>query len=49
MLRAFDLVYRIGGEEFLVLLPGAQLDNTTRLAEDLRDAVARTRWATATR
>ena len=25
-LRAFDLAYRIGGEEFLVLLPGADLD-----------------------
>jgi diguanylate cyclase (GGDEF)-like protein len=38
-LRAFDLVYRIGGEEFLVLLPGAELDQAARLAEDLRSAV----------
>jgi diguanylate cyclase (GGDEF)-like protein len=39
-LRAFDLVYRLGGEEFLVLLPGAALQHTTRLAEELRAAVA---------
>ena len=25
-LRAFDLAYRIGGEEFLILLPGAETD-----------------------
>jgi diguanylate cyclase (GGDEF)-like protein len=41
-LRAFDLVYRIGGEEFLVLLPGAQLEHAARLAEDLREAIAAT-------
>jgi diguanylate cyclase (GGDEF)-like protein len=39
-LRAFDLVYRIGGEEFLVLLPGAQLEHTLELAEELRESVA---------
>jgi diguanylate cyclase (GGDEF)-like protein len=39
-LRAFDLVYRLGGEEFLVLLPGAELEHTTQLAEELRAAVA---------
>jgi diguanylate cyclase (GGDEF)-like protein len=39
-LRAFDLVYRIGGEEFLVLLPGSDLEQARELAEDLRTAVA---------
>jgi diguanylate cyclase (GGDEF)-like protein len=39
-LRAFDLFYRTGGEEFLVLLPGADLAHTTELAEALRVAVA---------
>jgi diguanylate cyclase (GGDEF)-like protein len=39
-LRAFDLFYRAGGEEFLVLLPGADLQAATELAEALRRAVA---------
>jgi diguanylate cyclase (GGDEF)-like protein len=38
-LRAFDLAYRIGGEEFLVLLPGASIEEARQMAEDLRDAV----------
>jgi len=39
-LRAFDLVYRLGGEEFLVLLPGSDLESAERGAERLRVAVA---------
>jgi diguanylate cyclase (GGDEF)-like protein len=39
-LRAFDLAYRLGGEEFLVLLPGADAIQAARVAEDLRAAVA---------
>ena len=39
-LRAFDLIYRLGGEEFLVLLPGCDLERTHESAERLRDAVA---------
>jgi diguanylate cyclase (GGDEF)-like protein len=39
-LRAFDLFYRAGGEEFLVLLPGADVASTIELAEALRRAVA---------
>ncbi len=39
-LRAFDLAYRIGGEEFLVLLPGAALEQTAAMAERLRQGVA---------
>jgi len=41
-LRAFDLCYRIGGEEFLVLLPGARLEQATEIAEHLRASVAAT-------
>jgi diguanylate cyclase (GGDEF)-like protein len=39
-LRAFDLAYRIGGEEFLVLLPGADLEQAVAMAERLRQGVA---------
>jgi diguanylate cyclase (GGDEF)-like protein len=39
-LRAFDLAYRIGGEEFLVLLPGADLAQSAAMAERLRKGVA---------
>jgi diguanylate cyclase (GGDEF)-like protein len=39
-LRAFDLAYRLGGEEFLVLLPGGSLDSAAELAERLREAIA---------
>jgi diguanylate cyclase (GGDEF)-like protein len=42
-LRAFDLVYRIGGEEFVVLLPGADLERTVEVGERLRAAVAEQR------
>jgi diguanylate cyclase (GGDEF)-like protein len=38
-LRAFDLGYRIGGEEFLVLLPGALDGQAAALAEQIRGAV----------
>jgi diguanylate cyclase (GGDEF)-like protein len=39
-LRAFDLAYRLGGEEFLVLLPGANAHQAAALAEDLRTTIA---------
>ncbi len=42
-LRAFDLVYRIGGEEFLLLLPGATVEHAAEMAEQLRAAVAAAR------
>jgi diguanylate cyclase (GGDEF)-like protein len=38
-LRAFDLAYRIGGEEFLVLLPGASSEQAETMAERLRAGV----------
>lgn len=40
--RAFELIYRIGGEEFLVMLPGASLDDTAAHAELLRKAITAT-------
>jgi diguanylate cyclase (GGDEF)-like protein len=39
-LRAFDLAYRVGGEEFLVILPGADVPAAAELAEQLRAVVA---------
>jgi diguanylate cyclase (GGDEF)-like protein len=39
-LRAFDLAYRLGGEEFLVLLPGAELEAAAELAGRLHGTVA---------
>jgi diguanylate cyclase (GGDEF)-like protein len=38
-LRAFDLAYRLGGDEFLVLVPGAEVDAAAALARELREAV----------
>lgn len=37
--RTGDLVYRVGGEEFLVLAPGADADTCRQIAERLRLAV----------
>jgi diguanylate cyclase (GGDEF)-like protein len=39
-LRAYDLAYRLGGEEFLVVLPGADPEHAATVAEDLRAAIA---------
>ena len=39
-LRAFDLIYRLGGEEFLILLPGADQADAVRVAERVRSAVS---------
>lgn len=39
-LRAFDLAYRLGGEEFLVLLPGADAAEASSVAQELREAIA---------
>jgi len=39
-LRSFELFYRLGGEEFLVLLPGINLPQGVEIAESLRAAVA---------
>jgi diguanylate cyclase (GGDEF)-like protein len=39
-LGAFELCYRIGGEEFLVLLPGADHARSAALAETLRSSIS---------
>ncbi len=42
-LRSFELVYRLGGEEFLIVLPGIDLDGGREVAERIRAAVAASR------
>jgi diguanylate cyclase (GGDEF)-like protein len=42
-LRSFELVYRLGGEEFLILLPGAGVAQGRAAAERIRREVERTR------
>ena len=42
--RDGDLVARIGGEEFAVLLPHAQLREALEVAERIRDSIADTTW-----
>lgn len=39
ILRGEDRAFRFGGEEFLLLLPGAEADGAARVAERLRDAI----------
>ncbi|MDQ8027497.1 MAG: PleD family two-component system response regulator [Brevundimonas sp.] len=38
--RAIDLPCRLGGEEFVVVMPGASLDDATRVADRIRRDVA---------
>jgi diguanylate cyclase (GGDEF)-like protein len=44
-LRSFELLYRIGGEELLLILPGAELGAGCRIAEQARAAIERSRPA----
>jgi diguanylate cyclase (GGDEF)-like protein len=44
-LRSFELVYRLGGEEFLIVLPGVDLQGGREVAERLRSAVQEVRPA----
>ncbi len=39
-LRAYDLAYRLGGEEFVVVLPGSEREEALRMAERIRSAMA---------
>lgn len=45
VLRAGDSIYRIGGEEILVVLPGASEEDAVKIAERLRQAVRKRRPA----
>lgn len=38
--RRSDLLFRMGGEEFLLLLPGATLEQAQQIAEELRQSLA---------
>jgi diguanylate cyclase (GGDEF)-like protein len=42
-LRSFELVYRLGGEEFLILLPGVTVDEGRVIAERVRAGVEEAR------
>jgi diguanylate cyclase (GGDEF)-like protein len=42
-LRSFELVYRMGGEEFLIVLPGATLEDARPLVERARLAIEEAR------
>jgi diguanylate cyclase (GGDEF)-like protein len=42
-LRSFELVYRLGGEEFLTVLPGIDARGGAEVAERLREAVEQAR------
>jgi len=39
-LRSFELAYRLGGEEFLIVLPGVDLEHGAGVAERLRERIA---------
>jgi diguanylate cyclase (GGDEF)-like protein len=43
--RPSDLCVRFGGEEFVVVLPGCDLDQATGIAEELREAIRSHPWA----
>ena len=40
-LRSFELIYRLGGEEFLIVLPGATLAAGEQVAERVRNVLAK--------
>ncbi len=42
-LRSFELFYRLGGEEFVVLLPGMDVEGSLEVGERLRAAVEQSR------
>jgi diguanylate cyclase (GGDEF)-like protein len=42
-LRSFELIYRLGGEEFLILIPGAGLDEGVAISKRLRHMLEESR------
>jgi diguanylate cyclase (GGDEF)-like protein len=44
-LRAYDLAYRLGGEEFVVVLPGADLETSRGMADRLRTTIEEATFA----
>jgi diguanylate cyclase (GGDEF)-like protein len=46
-IRSTDFVYRIGGEEFIILLPHTPLKNAMIFAEKLCDVIARSEHVNA--
>ncbi len=44
-LRSFELVYRLGGEEFLIVLPGVAVDEGRAIAERVRAGIEEARPA----
>ena len=42
-LRSFELIYRLGGEEFLILIPGAGLEEGVAISERLRGTLEKSR------
>jgi diguanylate cyclase len=44
-IRSEDILARYGGEEFVIILPGASLRNAVKRANQIRQAVASTRYA----
>jgi diguanylate cyclase (GGDEF)-like protein len=45
--RSYDLVARFGGEEFLVVLPGCEVENALARADELRAAIELSPFSTA--
>jgi len=41
--RSLDKVFRYGGEEFMMLIPGTDTDGSVQLAERLRDAIEKSK------
>jgi diguanylate cyclase (GGDEF)-like protein len=39
-LRAYDLIYRLGGDEFLILVPGADLAHARRVGQNARAVIS---------